>query len=392
MNASFALPSAPHPALPPGALAALEQLQRLKRHAAVLPWAVSADDEQRFRRILKRLFAVMLVLGLALPFVPLRAPERSAAPALPPPMARLLLERPVAAPKPPPPPAPDAVTEVAQAPAKPEAAAKPKPETPPKKAAPVPEARQPVAGKPPGEVALDNARRKASGVGLLAMKSELAELSGAPAAVQLKQDIKPGPGVGTGVGVGVGAGTEAGVPVRALITSNATKGSGGINTAASSRDTGGGGLAGRATTLVEGVAGGGGGGGPGGGGARDGTGSGSSVGGGGGAGKGGTLNRGNSGKATRSIEDIKLVFERNKGAIYALYNRALRDDPALQGKVVLELKIAPSGAVEGLRIVSSELKAEELEKKLLARIRQFDFGAKDVDQMVVTWPVDFLPS
>jgi hypothetical protein len=51
--------------------------------------------------------------------------------------------------------------------------------------------------------------------------------------------------------------------------------------------------------------------------------------------------------------------------------------------VVLELKIAPSGQVEGLRIVSSELKAEELEKKLLARIRQFDFGAKDVDLMVV---------
>jgi periplasmic protein TonB len=114
--------------------------------------------------------------------------------------------------------------------------------------------------------------------------------------------------------------------------------------------------------------------------------------GGGGGGKGGTLTKGGSGKATRSIEDIKLVFERNKGAIYAIYNRALRDDPALQGKVVLELKIAPSGAVEGLRIVSSELKAEELEKRLLARIRQFDFGAKDVDQMVVTWPVDFLPS
>jgi periplasmic protein TonB len=190
----------------------------------------------------------------------------------------------------------------------------------------------------------------------------------------------------------VGAGTEAGVPVRALITSNSTKGSGGINTAAYSRDTGGGGLAGRATTLVEGVAGGGGGGGPGGGGSRDGRGTGSSVGGGGGSGKGGTLSQGGSGKATRSIEDIKLVFERNKGAIYALYNRALRDDPALQGKVVLELKIAPSGAVDGVRILSSELKAAELEGKLLARIRQFDFGAKDVDVMVVTWPVDFLPS
>ena len=79
---------------------------------------------------------------------------------------------------------------------------------------------------------------------------------------------------------------------------------------------------------------------------------------------GGTLQEGSSGKASRSIEEIKLVFERNKGAIYALYNRALRDEPSLQGKVVLELKIAPSGQVDGLRIVSSELKAEELEKKL----------------------------
>ena len=115
-------------------------------------------------------------------------------------------------------------------------------------------------------------------------------------------------------------------------------------------------------------------------------------GGGGGTARGGTLQRGGSGKASRSIEEIKLVFERNKGAIYAIYNRALRDDPALQGKVVLELKIAPSGEVVDCRIVSSELKAAELERKLLARIRQFDFGAKDVEQMVVTWPVDFLPS
>ena len=210
---------------------------------------------------------------------------------------------------------------MAQAPiqAKPEAAARPKPETPPKNAAPVPEARQPIEGKPTGEVALDNARRKANGVGLLAIKSELAELSGAPAAVQLKQGISPGPdvgvGVGVGAGVGVGTGVEPGAPVRAMITSNVTNGSGGINTAAYSRDIGGGG----------GSGGGGGGAGPGGGGARDGTGTGSSVGGGGnggGSGKGGTLNRGNSGKATRSIEDIKLVFERNKGAIYALDNRA----------------------------------------------------------------------
>ena len=67
------------------------------------------------------------------------------------------------------------------------------------------------------------------------MKDDVQELHGAPIAVQMRTDIKQGPGVGTGTGVGVGAGNEAGVPIRNLITSNATGGSGGINTAAYSR-------------------------------------------------------------------------------------------------------------------------------------------------------------
>jgi protein TonB len=357
-----------------------------------LPWANSADDEKRFQRIARVVLLLVLALGIAMPWIPLPKRERTQVQPLPAPMAKLLLER-VNPPPPPPPKAElaDNKPDVAKADKPEKAPDKPDPIKSSKpKEAPVPEARNPQPNKPPGEVAIDNARRKASGVGLLAMKDQLSEMVAAPAAVQLKQDIKPGLGVGTGVGVGVGAGQEPGIPVRAMITSNATKGSGGINTADYSKDTGGGGLAGRGSTLVEGVAGGGGGGGIGGGGGRagGGTGDGTGVAG----GKGGTLQKGSSGKSSRSIEDIKLVFERNKGAIYAIYNRALRDDPSLQGKVVLELKIAPSGEVTGLRIVSSELKADELEKKLLARIRSFDFGAKDVDVMVVTWPVDFLPS
>ena len=104
------------------------------------------------------------------------------------------------------------------------------------------------------------------------------------------------------------------------------------------------------------------------------------------------MQRGGSGLAGRSLEEIKLVFDRNKGAIYTIYNRALRDDPALQGKVVLKLTIASSGQVLECKIVSSELRSPELERKLSARIKQFDFGAKKVDTMVVTYPIDFLPS
>jgi TonB family protein len=311
-------------------------------------------------------------------------PDRTQVQTVPPALASIMLENVKLAPLPKPTVA-DATP--VQQPDKPEIRkAEPLRKLAANKEALVAEARVPQPDKPPGE--MDAARRKAAGVGLLAMSKDLAELHGAPLAVQLAP-VKQGPGVGTGSGVGVGAGVEAGLPVRAMITSNATGGSGGINTAGFSRNTGGGGLAGRSTTLVEGATGGGGGGGVGGGGARgrgDGTGSGLASAG------GGNLQRGGSGKASRSIEEIKLVFERNKGAIYAIYNRALREDPGLQGKVVLELKIAPGGNVLECRIVSSELGSQELNAKLLGRIRQFEFGAKDVDLMVVSWPIDFLPS
>jgi TonB family protein len=350
-------------------------------HTPILAWSISAEDEERFKRILRTVLAICLLIAIVLPWLPVREPDRTVVEPLPPRLAKLLLEREI----------PPPVLPKVERPAVKDEATTKVPETPKveRKAEPkaaVVEARRPEANKPPGEK-LESARARASGVGLLAMKNELQELHAAPAAVQLNKDIKPGPGVGSGVGAGVGAGVGPGVPTRSLITSNATGGSGGINTAMYSRDTGGGGLAGRSTTLVEGVAGGTGGGGPGG--AQHGR----AGGGGGGVGKaGGTLQRGGSGKASRSIEEIKLVFERNKGAIYAIYNRALREEPSLQGRVVLELKIAPSGQITDLRIVSSELRAAELERKLLVRIRQFDFGAKDVDAITVTWPVDFLPS
>jgi len=362
----------------------------------VLAWSDSADDERLFRHVSRTVLITTVLLCLALLLWPRPEPDRTQQQALPPPLAKLLLEH-----EPPVPVKP--LVEPVSKPAEPTVSkapvAQPEPRRPVRtvarkverdEAPPVPEARVPVANKLAGEV--EAARRKVAGIGLLAAKDEIAQISGAPAAVQLRTDIQQGKGVGSGTGAGVGAGREAGLPSRALITSNAAGVSGGINTSGYSRNTGGGGLAGRSTTLVEGVVGGGQGGSVAGNGERGRHAGGTGVGAGGGGSAGGTLQRGNSGKASRSIEEIKLVFERHKGAIYAIYNRALREDPTLQGKVVVELKIAPGGNVLDCRVVSSELHSPELESKLLARIRQFDFGAKEVDQMVVTWPVDFLPS
>jgi periplasmic protein TonB len=101
---------------------------------------------------------------------------------------------------------------------------------------------------------------------------------------------------------------------------------------------------------------------------------------------------GGSGKASRSADEIALVFTRNKGAIDSMYARALRDNPALQGKVVIELTIAPSGDITSVRIVSSELNDKPFEEKLRARIMLFKFEAKDVATLTATKPIDFFPA
>lgn len=100
-----------------------------------------------------------------------------------------------------------------------------------------------------------------------------------------------------------------------------------------------------------------------------------------------------SGKATnRSAEEIERVFQKNKGAIFAIYNRALRTKPSLEGKIVVELTIASNGSVVNVKILSSELDDEKLERKLVIKIKRFKFAKANVPQITVTYPIDFLPS
>jgi outer membrane biosynthesis protein TonB len=155
---------------------------------------------------------------------------------------------------------------------------------------------------------------------------------------------------------------------RSLITSNVGAASSGINTSAMSRGFGGGaGAIGTHTTTTVAAP--------------------SSL-----TGRGNAVQRGGSGKASRSREEIETVFDRNKGALYALYTRALRENPELQGKLVLELVIAPSGDVTMCRVVSSELKDPDLESKIVSRVKLFKFEAKDVASMTATKLLEFFPA
>ena len=94
----------------------------------------------------------------------------------------------------------------------------------------------------------------------------------------------------------------------------------------------------------------------------------------------------------RREEDITLIFDQNKGKLYSVYNRALRKNPGLKGKIILQITIAPDGKVIKIKVVSSELNDPKLESGLLSRIKLFDFGARNVEQVTVTYPIEFLPS
>jgi TonB family protein len=98
------------------------------------------------------------------------------------------------------------------------------------------------------------------------------------------------------------------------------------------------------------------------------------------------------GKAGRTREEIESVFQKYKGAFYSMYNRTLRNDPTIQGRVTLELTISPSGVVTACKIISSELGNKRLERKIIARVKLMRFLAKDVDTVTVSYPIDFFPS
>lgn len=301
-----------------------------------LPWDLGTDDRRRLKRWMTGVMLVLAGAGLVIPWITLPEPPREAQEALPPQLARIVMAKPE--PVIPPPPKPVVQEEP------------PKVETPPD---PTPET--PRETTPIREPTVADAREKAAVSGLLAFRDAFADMREAVDVAKLNDTAA----------IQRGAGTAASID-RAVLTSQHGTRSAGVNVTALSRDTGGVALSGRETTKVE---------------APEGA-----------EGSGGVRAVREIDPRTRSIEEIRRIFDANKGAIFAIYNRALRADPTLQGKVVLELVIAPSGQVTDVRVVASELADDELVARILSRIRLFDFGRRDVGVTTISYPVHFLPS
>jgi len=303
-----------------------------------LPWDLNRADRRNFNRWLTIMLVLIVTFGLAIPWLPVPEVDREELEELPPQLARIMLDKPEPV-IPPPPPKPEVVEEEV------------KPEPEPEKVEPKPEPEKVIEPEP----TVADAQEKAKVSGLLAFQDAFADMREAVDVNKLKD---------TGA-IQQGSGEAASID-RSVLTSKHGTRSAGVNVAELSRDTGGVALSGRETTKVE---------------VPEGS-----------KGDGGVRAPRELDARQRSIEEIRRVFDTNKGAIFAIYNRALRQDPTLQGKVILELVISPAGQVMDVKVVASEIDDETVVAKIVSRVRLFNFGKRDVGTTTISYPVHFLPT
>jgi outer membrane biosynthesis protein TonB len=309
------------------------EMESVRSHASMMAWTRGFEDDQRFRKTLSTSLLVCLLFALIFPLIklPLRVLTQEAEP-----FAKhdVIVMLPKEALPPPPPLPPKAKEKLVQQ--------KPMEKLQPTKAPAEPQAEEQVQDQ-----------------GILAFRDKLESIKETPIVASL------------GAKAQINTDDSAARPDRSMLTTNAPGSSGGIKLAALSRSVGGG--AGDARGAVQGSA----------------------------------LTRASSGiraagagnrplssgpGPSRTDEEIQIVFDRYKAALYRLYNRELRRDPTLQGKMILRLTIEPNGSVSFCQLHSTDMNAPDLSAQVVDRVKTFDFGAKEVPAVTIVYPIDFLPA
>lgn len=307
--------------------------------APVMPWSRSGEDDRRFRKSLAGSILLALLLALLIPLIDLPLPERWEAVEVSERFTRLIKEEV----EPPPPVVQEQKLEKLE-----------------EKVAETPETQPILAEKSTPEPTPEPTPEQSAGSkGILAFREKFSSLA----------DSKPAAKLGARARIDRAGEAATGLQGRSMVATQTPGSSGGINVASISRDAVGGGggeiegvAVGKATSSIGGI-----------------TGEGRPLSGGPGLG--------------RTDEEIQIVFDRHKSALYRLYNKELRRDPTLRGQMVLRMTIEPDGSVSLCAMQSSDMNAPELSMQIVERVKGFDFGAKDgISAITILYPIDFLPA
>ena len=250
-------------------------------HTLVMPWQRGQEEDRRYRKSLWSSLAAALVLGILTGSIAIPIIDRPKEIELPERMAKLVREQ-----LPPPAPVPEPIVD--------EDISEPEPEPEePELAEELPDEIVPESAEEPKVAAAEepDIKEQVKSKGLLAFRDSFASAS----------SLRPTTQLGSQARLNNAGENEVGRPTRSMVTTNAPGSSGGINLASISRDVGGGGP-GMGGVAVSRVA--------------------SSI----GSGGDGFSDRPLAGGAMagRTDEEIQIVFDRYKAALYRLYNRRLR--------------------------------------------------------------------
>lgn len=91
----------------------------------------------------------------------------------------------------------------------------------------------------------------------------------------------------------------------------------------------------------------------------------------------------------RSEDSVRGILMSYTGRLTYIYNKYLKHNPDLRGKIVVEVEIAANGRVSGVTIISSTLPNEEFVQEILTFIRRWRYEPIDQGTVTVVYPLFF---
>jgi len=95
-------------------------------------------------------------------------------------------------------------------------------------------------------------------------------------------------------------------------------------------------------------------------------------------------------KGARNDESLRKVLTENMGRLQYIYNKYLKANPAIGGKVEVEVTINADGAVANAVILGSEIPLDDFTREIVAAIRRWKYEAIMQGQIKVVYPIIFV--
>jgi len=91
----------------------------------------------------------------------------------------------------------------------------------------------------------------------------------------------------------------------------------------------------------------------------------------------------------RSEDSVRKVLRRYTGRLTYIYNKYLKHNPDLRGKMVVEVAIAADGSVARATLLTSSMQNADFEREILNFVRRWKYDPIDRGEVTVTYPLFF---